>query len=161
MIILAADPGLDGGLAEYDSERRTLDVGAMPTYKKDIRGGKSRRFMDEENTWARMQRARVLGAELFIGERVGGLPGQSAAGAFTFGYGCGALFAFARALGFRIERVEPSIWKRAMRCPADKQAARARASELFPRHSHLWPLKGDDGKAEAALLALYAAEHLI
>ena len=57
-----------------------------------------------------------------------------------------------------IERVAPQKWKRALAVPADKDGARARASVLLPKHSGHWPLKKHDGRAEAALIALYGAK---
>jgi hypothetical protein len=41
-----------------------------------------------------------------------------------------------------------------------KDASRARASELLPAYSHLWQRKRDDGRAEAALIALYGWRQL-
>jgi len=51
--------------------------------------------------------------------------------------------------------VYPVTWKKAMGCTKDKDAARMRASQLLPAHSHNWPLKKHDGRAESALIALY------
>ena len=39
--------------------------------------------------------------------------------------------------------------------PADKDGARARASQLLPWAAHQWARAKDDGKAEASLIALY------
>ena len=55
--------------------------------------------------------------------------------------------------------VPPQVWKRRFNLTSDKDASRARASELLPAHAHLWPLKEHDGRAEAALLALYGARY--
>jgi crossover junction endodeoxyribonuclease RuvC len=51
--------------------------------------------------------------------------------------------------------VRPNIWKKAIGCPKDKDMARMLASRLLPQHSDNWPLKKHDGRAEAALIALY------
>jgi len=51
--------------------------------------------------------------------------------------------------------VYPVTWKKAMGCTKDKDAARMRASQLLPSHSHNWSLKKHDGRAESALIALY------
>lgn len=163
MKILAADPGLTGALAAYNGETGAIiDTWPMPTYTREIGRAKARDLIDEEALWRLMGAARLLhGCDRFVIEKVGGIPGQSAAGAFTFGWGAAHLWAFARALGMKLERVEPSIWKRAMRCPASKSAARIRASEVFPGDSWRWPKSKDDGHAEAALIAKYAAENLV
>jgi hypothetical protein len=44
--------------------------------------------------------------------------------------------------------------------PAEKDGARARASQLLPQHAGHWPLKKHDGRAEAALIALYGWRQL-
>ena len=54
--------------------------------------------------------------------------------------------------------VSPVSWKRALGVPKAKDGARARASQLLPEAAHQWRLKRHDGRAEAALLALYGAE---
>lgn len=156
MIFLAVDPGLTGAVAEYNTVTDHLVVHDMPVTEREF-SGKKRKVMDEEAT-VRLISGASLWATHFIIERVGGMPGQSGPGAFTFGYGCGVLMTAARCNGFIIERVEPSRWKAALRVPADKNRARERASELMPKWSHLWPLKKHDGRAEAALLALYGAK---
>lgn len=160
-MILAVDPGLSGALALYDeAQRGLLEVVAMPTFRKDPKS--ARRFLDEAELWKLMGSWRLLhNCNRFVTEKVNGMPGQSAPGAFTFGTTYAFPLAYARALSMRIDRVEPAMWKRAMRCPASKEAARLRAGEVFPDKAHLWPLKGDDGKAEAALLAKYAGDNLL
>jgi hypothetical protein len=44
--------------------------------------------------------------------------------------------------------------------PKAKDGARARASQLLPAGVQLWPLVKHDGRAEAALLALYGVRQL-
>jgi hypothetical protein len=45
----------------------------------------------------------------------------------------------------------------ALRVPAEKDGARARASQLIPAGASWWPLVKHDGRAEAALIALYGS----
>jgi hypothetical protein len=51
--------------------------------------------------------------------------------------------------------VDPSAWKKTMRLSTDKNASRALASQYFPDASDQWARVKDDGRAEAALIALY------
>jgi len=51
--------------------------------------------------------------------------------------------------------VDPSAWKKNMRLSTDKNASRALASQYFPDCSDQWARVKDDGRAEAALIALY------
>lgn len=152
-MILAVDPGIHGALAYYDGV--ALSVRGMPTYT--IKAGKRQtdRPRIDEARLVSMLRSAKLNAQVLVIEQVGGIPGQSAPAAFTFGHGVGVVIGAAVALGYRIERVAPSQWKSALRVPADKRASRARASELLPAYSDLWPLQKHDGVAEAAMIALW------
>ena len=50
----------------------------------------------------------------------------------------------------------PSAWKRAMMVPADKQAAKHRATKLFGTDKH-WQREKGHNRAEAALIALWGS----
>lgn len=153
-MIDACDPGLTGAFAAYSPAG--LEVWSMPTFKQAAgKLGRDRPFPDEPAIVEHLRMRRMLGGEILLIEQVGGIPGQAAHGAFTFGHGAGFISGAAMALGFRVERVSPMRWKSALKVPANKRRAIARASELFPEHYHLWSLMKDDGKAEAAMLALY------
>jgi hypothetical protein len=52
------------------------------------------------------------------------------------------------------------VWKKALGVPADKDGARARASQLMPENAWLWPLVKHDGRAEAALIAYWGIRTL-
>lgn len=155
-MIVACDPGLKGAFAFYRPHMQTLRIVAMPTYAN----GKGKTTIDDHAILTLLTTASLDDSATLVIENVGGMPGQSAPAAFNFGYGVGGIVMCARALKWRIERVTPATWKAALRVPRDKQSARIRASELLPKHADLWPLKGDDGKAEAALLALYGEQFL-
>lgn len=150
-MILAVDPGLYGAFAWTDGV--ALAVRDM-SLREDLVNGKPRKLIDEARVFARLRTARLHASVLVI-EQVGGMPGQSGPAAFTFGYGVGMIVGAAQALGYRIEKVAPARWKGALGVPANKDGARARASEHWPRQAGLWPLKKHDGRAEAALIALY------
>lgn len=51
--------------------------------------------------------------------------------------------------------VRPGEWKKSLGIPADKTAARRRASEFYPADAGQWARVKDDGRAEAALIAWY------
>jgi hypothetical protein len=155
-MILTCDPGLKGAFAlVYPGELR---MWSMPVYTRKV-GSKERAALDEDAAIEIIKYAAVMGADEFVIEKVGGVQGQSASAAFTFGYGVGVLVTAARLQGMRIERVPAVTWKRALKAPADKQASRARASELMPQWSHLWPLKSHEGRAEAAMIGYWRLHH--
>jgi hypothetical protein len=158
-MILAIDPGLSGALVLKG--QGVFMHWPMPVFTKIAGARKTdRRFIDEDAVCRLIGDTRVMGGELAVIEDVGGLPGQAAAGAFTFGYGYGVLITACRMHGYPLERVKAAKWKPALRVPADKRAARARASELLPEQSHLWTKSNQDGIAEAAMIALYAERYL-
>lgn len=153
-MILGIDPGINGALARYDGQH--LSVLDMPTYVRAAGArGKDRRFINEPELARLLGVAAMEGCEWLILEQVGGIPGQGAASAFTFGRGVGVIIGAACAMDMKREEVASGTWKSALKVPPDKRAARARASEIFPAYSGLWPLQKHDGRAEAALIAYY------
>jgi hypothetical protein len=92
-------------------------------------------------------------------EDVGGMPRQSAAGGFTFGDLCGAVrMAFVACSDAPRFKVGAGLWKAHYRLRGPKDDSRTLASHLFPGGAALWPRKGHDGRAEAALIARWGAE---
>lgn len=87
-------------------------------------------------------------------------PQNGRVGAAAFWLGLGTLRGIVAAHFIPLEVVSPASWKRALRVPADKDAARLRASTLFPAFSGLWARVKDHGRAEAALIALHGASLL-
>ena len=79
---------------------------------------------------------------------------------FKFGYVCGGLRGLVASHFIPVTYLTPKKWKGALGVPKAKDGARARASELLPGYSHLWQRVKDDGRAEAALIALYGARVL-
>jgi len=81
--------------------------------------------------------------------------GMGASSAYNFGWSCGVVEAILASLDIPFSYVSPMKWKKTMDCPKEKDSARSRASQLLPKFSHNWDLKKHDGRAEAALIALY------
>lgn len=75
--------------------------------------------------------------------------------------GYGILLGVIAALGIPITHVYSRTWKAALRVPAAKDGARARASELIRGGAVHWPLIKHDGRAEAALIALWGIRSLL
>lgn len=152
-VILGADQGKRGALAFFEPETGALDIHDMPLAKD----GRGRQVIDRVALALLLDRQDISHAWV---EQVGVMPGEGAVGAFSFGLGCGLLLGILAANFIPTTLVTPQVWKRTLRVPADKSAARLRASELLPRHASNWPLVKHDGRAEAALIALYGARVL-
>lgn len=88
-------------------------------------------------------------------EKVGGRPRQK--GGHTFGFADGALETAFRAAGIPTQRVTPQRWKAHFGLIGKtKDDSRALATLHFPAASASFERVKDDGRAESALLALYA-----
>lgn len=150
--ILGVDPGLSGAsfILDADGKAQAFPTPILQLKKKTIDGYAYARWLDSLDPLP----------DLAVVELVGARPGQGGTSMFNFGFGTGLLVGLLQAHHVRVERVTPQVWKKALNVPAEKDGARARASVLMPRYAHHWPLKKDDGIAEAALLALYGRTHL-
>ncbi|NHO33569.1 RuvC family protein [Acetobacter fallax] len=150
--IAAIDPGRTGAIAILSERGDLIEVLDMPTNPVTV-SGKIRHIVSAP-LLATMLRAHDP-AEIWL-ERVGVRPGEGAVGAFAFGRGVGAIEGVVAYLGKPLSLVTPSEWKKATRTPADKGGARARAMQLFPTCADLFKRVKDDGRAEAALIGVFA-----
>jgi len=155
-ILAGIDPGLSGAVAFFNTERNDVEVFDIPTFSL-TRSGKNKREVDA-HALARILSARRID-HAFV-ERVGAMPGQGVSGVFAFGKCYGIILGVLAAIGAPQTLVAPQTWKKALQVPAAKDGARARASELMPQASHQWARGKDDGRSEAALIALYAHHQL-
>ncbi len=158
-MIVAIDPGLAGGIAFHDPAAKTFAIFAMPTHHL-TRGGKKKSEIDATEL-ARLVDAHGPIARAVV-EGVGAMPGQGVTSSFAFGKGFGIVLGILAANFIPLELVAPATWKRATGIPSGsgKDASRARASALLPHLAGHWSRAMDDGKAEAALIALWAARQI-
>ncbi|NHN85889.1 hypothetical protein GOB93_14735 [Acetobacter musti] len=153
--IAAIDPGKTGAIAILSDRGDLIEVLDMPTAPVTV-SGKIRHIVSAP-LLATMLRAHDP-AEVWL-ERVGARPAEGAVGAFAFGRGVGVIEGVTAALGKPLSLVTPAEWKRATRTPANKDSARARAMQLFPTAADQFKRVKDDGRAEAALIGLYATRN--
>lgn len=151
--IIGVDPGLSGAVAIYDTETGAAETHPMPVHQL-ARGGKNKREIDLHGLAALIVGNRI--GHAFV-EQVGAMPGQGTASMFAFGKAYGVVLGVLAAAGVPMTLVPPQRWKKALGVPAAKDGARARASQLLPDAAHQWVKSKDDGRAEAALIALYGA----
>lgn len=148
--ILAVDPGLTGALAFYfpDAPER-VSVHDMPVADGEV------------DPAGIARRVRQLRPSMAIIERVGPMPRDGVRQAFGFGGAYMAARAVVTILEVPQHLVTPTVWKRHFRLrggPEGKEQARGLALRLFPASAEHFARKKDHGRAEAALLARYAAE---
>lgn len=156
-LFIGIDPGLHGAIAAYRPSIGELAVADIPTHEITV-NGKRRTQIDKHGLRALLILQAKEGGRAFV-EDVHSMPKQGVASSFKFGFVAGAIQQAVVDAGFELTLVPPQVWKRRFGLTSDKDAARARASAVFPGSAHLWPRKKDDGRAEAALLALYGARY--
>lgn len=153
-LFIGIDPGLHGAIAILSIDG--LDMHDIPTHELTVNGKK--RLQIDKHRLAQILDYGPEGVRAFV-EDVHSMPKQGVASSFKFGFVAGCIQQAVVDAGFELVLVPPQVWKRRFNLGADKDSARARASELLPAHAHLWPLKKHDGRAEAALIALYGARY--
>lgn len=141
-IILGVDPGKSGALA-WVQDGRLLRVVDMPDLTGAALGALVMDLLLERRPTVAVVESQV------------GRPGQSSSAMFTFARDYGVILGVLGAHAVPVELVTPASWKRAMRLSKDKSASRQRACELWPDHADLFARVKDDGRAEAALIALH------
>lgn len=151
--IVGIDPGLSGGIAFYESLTGSIETIPMPVLKA---GTNSKNVIDELEL-ARLFDSRSCDIKKVFIERVHAMPKQGVTSVYTFGVGYGILRGIVAANFLPVEFVTPQKWKACLRVPAQKDASRARANEIFPAAANQWNLSKWDGRAEAAMIAYYGA----
>lgn len=138
-MILGIDPGKQGAFALLDCDEMQVSTYDMPGTLDEKRAlisdlGKVKCAWLEKPFYPRM-----------IGIK----------NAVTIAVAYGELKACLFFAGVPTFEVDPSAWKKTMRLSTDKNASRALASQYFPDCADQWARVKDDGRAEAALIALY------
>ena len=156
-ITIGVDPGLSGAIALVDSYGVLVEVHDMPVLAKDVSPQLLRQMFDNE-----IHTGHALDDETYgcvIIEDVHSMPKQGVASSFKFGRSKGVIEGFFAGAGLPIRYVSPSRWKRDLGLTADKGTSRQRALELWPAHARAFARVKDDGRAEAALIALWFIRH--
>jgi crossover junction endodeoxyribonuclease RuvC len=150
-MIIGIDPGGTGCIAVLDDAGNYLDHLHMPLMKL----GKANRV----NSAAAIRFLREYDeARHCYLEQVAAMPGNGGSSMFSFGHAAGIIEGVVVALGIPITLVPPAAWKKALRLTGkDKDAARARAIQLYPGIPDL-DLKGKgQALADAILIGRHGA----
>jgi crossover junction endodeoxyribonuclease RuvC len=146
-LVLGVDPGLGGALALVDPDGpRLVEVLDMPI----VRFGRAA-IVDGAALLDWLD-GRAIAA--IVVEAVASRPGQGVASSFAFGRAVGGVEAVLAAVGPPLTHVTPAVWKRRA------GLAQAKADSLALARLRLgareeFRLKKHEGRAEAALIALY------
>jgi crossover junction endodeoxyribonuclease RuvC len=153
-LIIGVDPGSKGAFALLDSMGELLDVEDMPVVGKhvsvplvaDILGDWTHPITSSE-------------APIVVIEDVWSSPQMGVTSAFSFGRSKGLVEGIATMADCRVDYVTPAKWKREMKLGKDKGEARDMAMRRWPKQRDKFKRVKDDGRAEAALIALWWQVH--
>lgn len=158
MFIVGIDPGNTGAIACLDLKTCDVTVLDMPTYK-----GKSGKVVVNP-----MELLEILeppssepGSVMAVLEHVWSRPKEGVSSAFRFGQNYGSLQTALAAHKYPVHDVTPPVWKKHFGLNSEKGVSRGLAIQRFPRQADLFKRVKDDGRAEAALIALYGKEKLM
>jgi crossover junction endodeoxyribonuclease RuvC len=147
--ILGIDIGVHGAIAILDDAGRLLEIEDMPTLYDGPKGRSA------VNAVLLAAWARKCGAELAYVESVGARPLEGAVGAFAFGRSRGVVEGVLAACGIPARFLTPARWKGLVGLrAASKDASRGEAVRRWPAQAYLFRRVKDDGRAEAALIAI-------
>jgi crossover junction endodeoxyribonuclease RuvC len=152
--VIGIDPGLKGGIAliRNGELEQVLD---MPMHDGQVDGAVIYEFIYQQSYMLGMYTSRP---RVWI-ELVHSYPKQGVVSTFTFGQAYGIAIGAAQASGASINYARSQDWKAHFGLSADKKESSALARELFPDHLDRFKRVKDNGRAEAALIALYGLEH--
>ena len=154
LAIFGVDPGYTGAVAIYYPEVGNLEIHDMPIMLNHA--GKN--IIDCHSLLEILQPESK--SSFAIVERVSAMPSQGVSSVFRFGEGYGMLQACIAANKHPMHYVTPQKWKKYFGLSRDKGVSRSKAMERFPKYADLFKRAKDDGRAEAALIALYGAENI-
>lgn len=150
--VLGIDIGSTGAIALLTSAGDLIEVRDMPVL---LDGPKAR-----PNVSAALLADIVVSmqATMAFVEFVGARPKEGAVGAFAFGRSRGVVEGILAAAGLPVAFLTPSHWKRLVGIGPGKAGAkdfaRSEAIRRWPSHAALFARAKDDGRAEAALIAV-------
>ena len=155
MLIYGIDPGFTGAIALYWPDTGKLEVHDMPVMKNP----KGKTIINPHGVLDIL--ANEGGKSLAVIERVASRPGQGVVSVFSFGEGYGHLQMACAASKLPLQYVTPATWKKHFGLSRDKGVSRSLTMQRFPDYASEFSRAKDDGRAEAVLIALFAAEKLV
>jgi len=170
-VVGGVDPGAKGAICTFDLETGRLRMYDMPNAHIDV--GRGRNARARNVTSAVKLGAMVAGfdpqPDVMWLEDVAARPGQGVSSMFTFGRAVGVVEGVMGALAIPVFHVQPRVWmkefgvigKSALHDGSAGRRPNSRyvASAAFPEYADLFQRVKDDGRADAALIALYGAKH--
>jgi hypothetical protein len=165
-LVLGVDPGITGAFALIERESKHLVMvfdTPRTAHGEDLDAKRLAAILEAHAPLIRFAMIEDVSAMVYTQVRDDGTRekrGQGAAASFAFGRYTGIVHGILAALEIPTFLVKPAVWKVAYQLTSDKSRSLALAAERFPAHASSFSLKKHDGRAEAALLALFGAERI-
>jgi crossover junction endodeoxyribonuclease RuvC len=151
---LGIDVGLNGAIALIQGGE-LISVVDMPTVTLD-RNGKAKRQVSVPELVDIIKQFDPTDA--FV-EKVFAMAGQGVTSVFSFGRSLGVVEGVLTTLKIKTTLMTPQTWQKGLGMTGGKDGSRARAMELFPEQTALFKRVKDDGRSDAALIALWGSKH--
>lgn len=149
MIILAIDPGITGAMAIFDTTQpHRIIVDDMPVLDGDVNPHEISAYI---NTFL---------PDIAVIEHVHPHPNEGVSSVWRFAAAYTTARVVVQMQNIPVMLVSPAKWKRALVIRGGalgKEQSRRKAIETFPSYANRFCRKKDHGRAEASLLAVYAA----
>lgn len=153
MRTLGIDVGLNGAIALV-ADGKLLELHDMPTLSLE-RNNKTKRMVNAHTLHTIIRNAKADAAYL---ERLNAMPGQGVTSMFSMGQSLGVVLGVLAACEVPTTTIPPRTWQKALDVPQGKDGSRYRAAQLFPDEAGMFARVKDDGRSDAALIALYGAK---
>ena len=151
---LGIDVGLNGAIAlVVDGE--LISVVDMPTVTLD-RNGKAKRQVSVPELVDIIKQFDPN--EAYV-EKVFAMAGQGVTSVFSFGRSLGVVEGVLTTMKIKTTLMTPQTWQKGLGMTGGKDGSRARAMELFPEQTALFKRVKDDGRSDAALIALWGSKN--
>jgi crossover junction endodeoxyribonuclease RuvC len=151
---LGIDVGLNGAIAlVVDGE--LISVVDMPTVTLD-RNGKAKRQVSVPEL---VDIIKQFDPDEAYVEKVFAMAGQGVTSVFSFGRSLGVVEGVLTTMKIKTTLMTPQTWQKGLGMTGGKDGSRARAMELFPEQTALFKRVKDDGRSDAALIALWGSKH--
>ena len=146
--IMGVDPGVSGAVAFYfPAHPKRIAVYDMPSIGKEV------------NCPMLTEIIHQYAPEVAYVEAVHAMPKQGVSSSFNFGMSYGMARGVISACGVPTKLITPTKWKKEFNLTSDKDQSR-RLAILFWPEAGKFDRKKDDGRAEAALIALYGSKQI-
>ncbi len=143
-LVLGIDPGMTGAMAWVDRRGALKEIEDMPLVANEVN---YRLLSLLIPAYGRVEFAVVEKQQPF--------PKQGISSAFKLGACWGMILGILATYEIPIREVSPSVWKKKLPgLGRDKNLSRKMAMSRWPQQADLFKRKMDDGRAEAALMAI-------